>query len=98
LAKQPRHHSPFDQALQPPNGPLLQQILQQCIVAELDMGSCSVSADSVNISGTSPDWDRCTLLDQALQKAGYETKLKREDAGADERVHFTIKGISNHAG
>ena len=98
LAARPQQKSPFDQALQPPNGPLLQRILQTCSAAGLDLASYSVRPDTVTLNGTSPDWDRCELLEAALREAGYQTSLKREDAGADERVHFTLQGRVDYAG
>lgn len=49
---------------------------------------------SIVLTGSAPDWDAGERLAEALQARGLRTSLDRRDAGADERVHFTLRGES----
>ena len=59
--------------------------------------SLQVQRDYTSAAGSSPDWDLCERLSTYLQGQGFEVQLKRQDAGADERVHFSIQGGLDHA-
>lgn len=49
------------------------------------------------IAGTASDWDSCRLLADFMEGSGYAAELERQDAGVDERVHFSIEGLKDNA-
>ena len=52
----------------------------------------SLKSTSISLKGTSPDWDHCDMLLTFVRAKGFDATLDRQDAGADERVHFSIQG------
>lgn len=51
----------------------------------------SLKKDAVSIRGTAVEWSQGELLAALLRDRGFTAEIQRQDAGADERVHFTIK-------
>ena len=49
--------------------------------------------ESAELTGFGDRWDSGTFLEKELQQNGYQTDLQRRDAGADEMVHFVLKGV-----
>ncbi len=51
----------------------------------------SLKKDAVSIRGAAVEWSQGELLAALLRDRGFTADIQRQDAGADERVHFTIK-------
>ena len=51
----------------------------------------SLKKDAVSIRGAVAEWTQGELLAGLLRDRGFTADIQRQDAGADERVHFTIK-------
>ena len=84
--------TPFLRAVQPPLTGLLAGLLQAAREQSMNIENLSLTDGSVSLHATSPDWDRCEKLAAPLRAAGFSVSLERQDALADERVHFMIKG------
>ncbi|MBP7829361.1 MAG: hypothetical protein KA248_05545 [Kiritimatiellae bacterium] len=88
-------YRPFLEALQPSAPALLAEVLQEARAQGLTLDSLGFSADSVSARGTAPDWDRCEKLAEPFRRRGLHVVVERQDAGLDEKVHFTLKGGRN---
>ncbi|MBN1670599.1 MAG: hypothetical protein JXR37_06180 [Kiritimatiellae bacterium] len=58
---------------------------------QLRYQTLSLRRADVTLDGTAADWDRCERLLPVLRQAGYAVRLDRHEAGADERVRFSIR-------
>lgn len=54
--------------------------------------SALVRPGSIVLTGSAPDWDAGERLAATLKAGGLRTELDRRDAGADERIPFTLRG------
>lgn len=82
--------APFIEAFQPPVTALLSDLLRVAADAGLSYESISLRPDYVLAQGTTDDWNRCDALKAFLESRGYSVTLDRQDARADERVHFRV--------
>lgn len=80
-----RHREPGADAL-------LARAVQASAGLGIQLQSAVVRPRSILLQGTAPDWDGGERLAAALSALGLRTELDRRDAGADERVHFTLRG------
>ncbi|MFH0879891.1 MAG: hypothetical protein V2A34_09280 [Lentisphaerota bacterium] len=92
LADRDQAFRPFVRAFQPSVFTVLQGILRSAITHQMKLDQLSLKDDLLSLSGAAQDWDRCEALSRDLETSGFTVSLERQDAGADERVHFTING------
>ncbi len=59
---------------------------------ELDIQHLAAQPTALLLQGTAGDWAAGERLARALEAAGWRAALERREAGADERVHFTLRG------
>ncbi|HOW98748.1 MAG TPA: hypothetical protein P5567_13495 [Kiritimatiellia bacterium] len=85
-------YRPFLDAFEPSAAELLLEVLQTARAAGLTLDSLGFSGDSVTARGAGADWDRCEQLAGPFRARGLRVVLERQDAGLDEKVHFTLKG------
>ena len=91
LDEQRELFAPFKAAFEPTLAGLLARILEQCSQVGVSLEAVSLRPDGATLQGAAKDWNHCDMLSGLLQEAGFATEVQREDAGADERVHFSIK-------
>ncbi len=92
LEQRARQTAPALRAFEPSLMGLVADLLKEARQGGIDIEALSLRADSATIQGAAGDWNRCDALVARLQKAGMTTSVERQDAGADERVHFAVKG------
>jgi hypothetical protein len=85
---------PFLDAFEPSLASLLAETLQVASANELSLDFFELSADAVALRGAAADWDRCERLAEPFRRRGLHAVVERQDAGLDEKVHFTLKGGS----
>ncbi|HBA83401.1 MAG TPA: hypothetical protein DCZ95_04825 [Verrucomicrobia bacterium] len=85
---------PFLQAFEPAMQARLLRILEIAFNNQIQIEKMSLQPGVLAMTGSSTDWDRCETLAREIRAEGYEINLSRQEAGADERVHFTIQGGS----
>lgn len=83
---------PFLEAFEPSVASLLAEVLQTARTHGMSLDSLSFSADAVALRGAAADWDRCERLAEPFRRRGLHVVVERQDAGLDEKVHFTLKG------
>ena len=83
--------APFVQAFEPSLTALIGGIVELAQKQAMAIEHLSLKSDAVIIRGAAGEWSRCELLAGLLRERGFATDIQRQDAGADERVHFTIK-------
>lgn len=88
-------YRPFLDALEPSAATLLLEVLQTARANGLTLDSLGFSGDAVTARGTGADWDRCEQLAGPFRARGLHVVLERQEAGLDEKVHFTLKGGNN---
>lgn len=59
---------------------------------DLHLHEITSSGRSILVRGSLSDWNDGERLVSSLFKAGIRANIERQDAGADERVHFTLRG------
>jgi phosphoribosylcarboxyaminoimidazole (NCAIR) mutase len=91
LKDQADHYKPFLAFFRPSQADLLARVLQKCTQLGIRIESLSLRPESAAIMGSATDWNHCDAAAAILRKAGYIIEIERQDAGADERVHFSIK-------
>ncbi|MCO6399709.1 MAG: hypothetical protein J5I99_00590 [Verrucomicrobia bacterium] len=82
----------FNRARNPGAEQLLAQILRVAKPYGLTFQNLVIRPSSFLLNGTAEDWNDGERLASAFTGDGWQTKLDRSDAGADERVHFSLKG------
>lgn len=85
-------YRPFLEAVESAGPALLTEVLQAARAQGLTIDSLGLSADSVSVRGAAPDWDRGEKLAEPFRRRGLRVVVERQDAGLDEKVHFTLKG------
>lgn len=83
---------PFRQALAPSLLHQLGPLLDTASSHGMTLDALSLRPQAVSCSGTASDWAHCEAIKALLDAAGWRTEIDRREAGADERVHFAIKG------
>jgi hypothetical protein len=86
---------PFLDSLAPSSQSKLIRILQIAFNQKIQIEKLSLQPGSISLAGSSEDWDRCETFAKEIRAEGYDINLSRQEAGADERVHFTIQGGSH---
>lgn len=81
----------FHRALAPSALRDLERLLATAAEQQMTLDTVALRSQSLACSGTAADWERCDLLHAQLAKSGWRPELERHDAGADERVHFSLK-------
>ena len=76
---------------------LLTRLLALSAENHIRLERLSIQTAGAEMKGSTERWETGALLEAELQRQGYKTDLQRQDAGADERVHFTLKGIRREA-
>ncbi len=82
---------PFLQAFEPSLTSLLADLLAAAKENRIVIESLSLGNDSASLRGAAEDWNVCERLADRLRSRGFAAQTDREDAGADERVHFAVK-------
>jgi hypothetical protein len=82
---------PFHRALAPSLLHQLGPLLDTAAAQQMTLSAVALRPQALECSGTAADWAHCELIQTQLAQAGWKPELERRDAGADERVHFTIK-------
>lgn len=82
----------FQHAMEPGAQVVLAQLLRAATPYDMTFHNLIIRPQSLVIHGTAGDWSHGERLSAALAGNGWKTQLERSDAGADERVHFTLKG------
>lgn len=72
--------------------PSLGALLQSAAQSGAQIHHVTAGPAAFQVKGSAEDWESGERLGAALQKMGFRIALEREDAGADERVHFVLKG------
>lgn len=83
--------TPFLRAFEPSLLDLLAEILRTARQGRMALETLSVRPETVALSGTAEDWNRCEAVAAVLRERGFAAELDRQDAGADERVHFSVR-------
>lgn len=72
---------------------LLSRVLTAASENRIELQQVLLQMDSTELTGFGDRWDSGAFLEKELQQSGYQTDLQRRDAGADEMVHFVLKGV-----
>jgi len=84
---------PFLRVVQPAMTRVLPLLMNAARAHGIHIESLSLRPDAVLVMGTSSDWNDCDVIIQTLEEAGYDMEPpERQDAGKDERVHFSVRG------
>ncbi|MBN1268707.1 MAG: hypothetical protein JXB04_03900 [Kiritimatiellae bacterium] len=84
----------FVEAFQPSLTVLLAGLLDVARDGGVVLDTLSLRRDAVSATGSGEDWPGGRGLAQFLEESGFEVEFKPQDAAADERVHFTLKGVA----
>jgi hypothetical protein len=82
----------FRQSLEPGADATLARVLASAGRPGLSLQVLTLRPASLLIHGAAMEWSDGEYLERALTADGWRVKLERRDAGADERVHFTLQG------
>lgn len=82
----------FQRALEPGAEQILVQALRAAGERNLTFHNLVVRPQSLLLNGTAGDWNDGEQLAATFTATGWRVQVERSDAGADERVHFTLKG------
>lgn len=82
---------PFRAAFDPDLGARLSVTVRAAWEAGVTLSRLGVSGGGLHARGSAESWEACEAFSRALEKQwGMPARLTRADAGADERVPFTI--------
>ena len=84
--------APFLSVFAEPMENLLADMLRTSRQSKAALEFLALGEDVVSARGTIPDWDQCERLGEPLKRRGYSVKVERQDAGTDEKVHFSLQG------
>ncbi len=84
--------APFVDAFSVSPNAALVDILGVAASQKIVLDTLSLRSDSISMQGSADDWTRCETLVAAVRNRGLTADLQRQEAGADEKVHFAIKG------
>lgn len=82
---------PFRQVFLPSLTEAVAPLLRTASRHEMTLATIAVRPRALVCSGTAADWSHCEAIQAGLASAGWQAELERREAGADERVHFTVK-------
>jgi hypothetical protein len=83
--------APFLEAFEPSLTTVIAEIVGLAHKHNMAIEYLSLKKDAVSVRGTAAEWSQGELLAGLLRGHGFIVDIQRQDAGADERVHFTIK-------
>ena len=83
--------APFLEAFEPSLTLTIAEIVGLAHKHNMAIEYLSLKKDAVSIRGAVAEWTQGELLAGLLRDRGFTADIQRQDAGADERVHFTIK-------
>jgi hypothetical protein len=83
--------APFVEAFEPSLMAILAGIVDLAHKNNMAIEYLSLKKDAVSVRGAATEWSQGELLAGLLRGRGFTADIQRQDAGADERVHFTIK-------
>ena len=83
--------APFLEAFEPSLMNLVGGIVDLARKQNMTLEFLSLKKDDAIIRGAAAEWSQGELLAGLLRNLGFTTEIQRQDAGADERVHFTLK-------
>ena len=83
--------APFLEAFEPSLTTVMARIIALAHKHNLAIEYLSLKKDAVSIRGAAAEWSQGELLTDLLRQRGFVADIQRQDAGADERVHFTLK-------
>ena len=83
--------APFLEAFEPSLMNLVGGIVDLARKQNMTLEFLSLKKDDAIIRGAAAEWSQGELLAGLLRNLGFTTDIQRQDAGADERVHFTLK-------
>ena len=91
--------SPFTRVFKPSPAMLLRELLDAAAAADITISKLSLLPDAATVTGASETWAGCEKLSPVFTTYGFMvSEPQREDAGADERVHFSLSaGVSDGA-
>jgi len=81
----------FRQWLEPDAYPLFERFVRSAHVIDMTLEALSVRAGALLARGTCADWNDPDKITQPLAAIGWKVETERNDAGHDERVHFTVR-------
>lgn len=84
--------SAFHRAIEPGAQHTLARILASAGQHALTLHALGVRPQAVMLQGTAGAWEDSERLSADLAALGWRVQIERREAGADERVHFTLKG------
>jgi hypothetical protein len=80
-----RYHSPGAESL-------LSHAVRSAAALGIHFQSAVVRPNSIVVHGAAGDWDAGDQLAAVMAAQGLRVELDRREAGADERVHFILRG------
>lgn len=83
--------APFLEAFEPSLTTVIASIVGLAHQHNMAIEYLSLKKDAISIRGAAAEWSQGELLAGLLRERGFTADIQRQDAGADERVHFTIK-------
>jgi len=81
----------FQKFLEPTAYPLFTEVLNLSRQRGVQLDTLSVRADSILARGAGTDWSDAEQITQPLSQRAWKVEIERNDAGNDERVHFTVR-------
>jgi hypothetical protein len=91
LAEARTRYAPFNAWLEPTAYPLFAELLADAAARDQRLETLSVRAASALIRGSGTDWSDPERLARPLAAAGWPVEIERDEAGLDERVHYTVR-------
>ena len=82
----------FARYRQPGADAVLARVLREAGPPGLHLHALTVRPSALRLNGTAADWNDGERLAAAFSADGWRMNIERRDAGADERVHFTVQG------
>lgn len=89
---------PFTDAFRPSSAGLLRALLETAAAEGITISKLSLRPDAALVSGATEAWPDCEKLLPVFAEYGFTvSEPQREDAGADEKVHFSLSAGTAHA-
>lgn len=82
----------FQHSQEPGAEQVLANVLRASMPYGLTFHNLVIRRQSLLLNGTAGDWNDGGKLVTALSADNWQVEIERSDAGADERVHFKLKG------
>ncbi len=96
LVQQESLRSPFLRVFAPSLTRVLNALLKAAQEKGIQIDSLMLRSDYISVHGVSANWSDSEGLVDVLREHGYAPEpIERQDAGADEKVHFNLKGTGS---